>query len=56
MRSTENAVILAFAAAALLSAYGIAALTDLPAWASVATIVVGVVLPQFVDGYLGRAE
>jgi hypothetical protein len=56
VRSTESAVTLAFAAAALLSAYGIAALTDLSAWASVATIVVGVVLPQLVDGYLGRAE
>ena len=49
MLSTENRVIVACGVAALVLAYGILAVTDLPTWAGIAVVLgVGVVLPQIV--------
>ena len=56
MLSTENRIVVVFGIAALVLAFGLSALTDLPTWVGVAAIlVVGVVVPQLVTGYLERA-
>jgi len=57
MVSRENAVILGFAVAALVSGYGGRALVDASTEVLIGTILfVGVVAPQLVNGYLDRKE
>lgn len=53
MVSRENQVIVVFGLLAIALLYGLATLTDLPTWVSIAVvIVVGVILPQLVNGQL----
>ena len=57
MLSTENRLIIAFGTVALILGYGVSVFTDPPAWVGLAVvIVVGVVIPQIVTGFLDRSD
>lgn len=50
MVSRENQVVVVFGVLAIILLYGLSALTDLPTWVSVATVlVVGVIVPQLIN-------
>ncbi|WP_161631397.1 hypothetical protein [Candidatus Halobonum tyrrellensis] len=55
MVSRENQVIVAFGVVAIVLLYVLTALTDLPTWVNIAVvIVVGVIIPQLVNGSVGE--
>jgi hypothetical protein len=54
MVSRENLTILAFGVVAIVVLYGLATLTELPTWVSIAVVlIVGVMLPTFINDMMG---
>jgi hypothetical protein len=55
MVSRENLIILAFGTMAIIILYGLATLTDLPTWVSIAVVlIVGVMLPTLINDVVGQ--